>query len=243
MRKIINSFLLSFLFCAALNAQPLTPNQRNAWIASPIDNSFSQLTLGSTELPWGTPSILYFGAKSNLDGLQEEYYPLLELQSAEDNRYLSNYFPKEIIVDGRPYKTSEHYYHAMKFEMDGPIYLAIIDAPTPADAKTIAWTNASSAKLGDDQEMSSRMKRALWGKFVSTDGYPNELGQRLIATQNQLIVEGNRRFTGAGLNISDKRWGMEFDFTQIPESTTLKGQNLLGKLLMELRTILQQTHL
>lgn len=239
-KKFIKTLFLSILFCFnALYAAPHTTQERDVWLATPIDNSSKEFVLDSFELPWSRFAILCFGSISNLDGLPNEYEPLFELDFLDDNHYLSNCFPKEIIVDGRTYKCSEFYYQAIKFEIDGPVYNAILAAETPLEAKAIAWANASAAKLGDDQEMSRRMKKALWSKFLTAEGYPNELGQKLIATGNCEIIEGNRRLTQDGKNISDRRWGMEFDFTSLPQKVNLKGQNLLGKILMELRTILK----
>lgn len=211
---------------------------RDEWINSEIDTAKSTYVLGSAEFPWKTPAVLFFGTKTNLDGLATEDIWRFEAQMDNDYRFLSNYYPTEIIVDGRVYKSSEHYYQAIKFAVDGPIYQAVVDAPSPAEAKAIARAYNDQASLGDDQEMARRMKRALWPKFATEEGQPNELGLQLLATNARLIVEGNRRIGADGKNYSDQRWGMEFDFTHMPKTATMTGQNLLGKLLMELRDLL-----
>lgn len=242
MLKIFKSlalFLVFSPFIAIHSAPTLTHELRDAWIASPIDESTAVYVIGGKEHPWEEGSILFFESKTNLDGLAAEHLWRFQQQIDQNNCYLSNYYPTDIVVDGRPYKSSEHYYQAIKFPVDSPIYQAIVNASTPDIAKGIARKYGKEAILGDDQEMSRRMKKALWAKFVTAEGQPNELGIRLINTGDGLIIEGNRRVKGQE-NHSDRRWGMEFDFTNLPETTTLAGQNLLGKLLMELRSLLMQ---
>lgn len=229
--------LLAICNCGQTFGTALDQNTRQSWLDTPIDSSSITYRIG-IDPPWDSPAILFFNAERNLDGLNKSHAWRFEQQTGNDCNYLSNYWPQEIIVDDRMYKSSEHYYQAIKFEIDGPIYNAIVEASTPSEAKAIAHAHAKEASLGDDQEMSRRMKRALWAKFISSEGVPNGLGQKLLETGECLIVEGNRRISADGRNISDRRWGMEFDFSNMPETATLTGQNLLGKLLMELRDYL-----
>lgn len=215
---------------------------RETWLDQPVDNREMVYLIGDdpeADLSWDDPSIFVFGTKNaNVFGIAEEHKQLLKTHGYDASyRFLSNFYLREICVDQRLYKSSEHYYQAIKFDLDSELYLAIVNAETPAEALRIAHEHADEANLGDDQEMATRMKRGLWAKFVDEQGGPSEVGLLLLATKDQLIIEGNRRKD----NRSDRRWGAEFDFTHMPCSLTLRGKNILGKLLMELRAYLMTT--
>ncbi len=210
------------------------------WLKQPVDSGVVEITMGEGgALSWKSKAILTFGT-TNCDTLEDEYVELLVSHGMdEDYHFLSNYFPYPITVDGRLYKSSEHYYQAIKFPLDSKIYREVVEAATPALAKKIAAKYAKDANLGDDQEMSRRMKKALWAKFYSPCNLNNSLGIKLLATGDALIIEGNLRMNRNGKNVSDSRWGAEFDFSKMPQKVSLEGKNLLGKLLMELRSQLQ----
>ena len=203
------------------------------WLQLPIDSSVMSFTATGTE--WSVPSILAFGTYDKVEGLKEEdRWKVQKHGLSEKANYLSNYHVSPITVDGNHYPSVEHYYQAMKFAVGSLVYEQIVAASTANGARAIATVNASLADLGDDEEMSKRMKKALWHKFVNMDGTPSEYGKQLMQTKQQLLVEGNKRKGG-----SDRRWGAEFDFDNMPNSVSLEGQNLLGKLLMQLRAYLQ----
>lgn len=214
------------------------------WLALSVDSSHVALTVGddgsSADLNWDSKAILVFGLNNCGKLLPEHEHFLIPFGMSKDYAFLSNYYMEEITVDGRSYKSSEHYYQAIKFPIGSKIYKSIVKAATPAEAKAIAWANAKDASVGDDQVMSERMKKALWAKFFTANGKPSRLGIKLLATGDAMIIEGNQRFGADGKNNSDRRWGCEFNFTNMPVEFTLEGQNLLGKLLMELRTTMQE---
>lgn len=207
------------------------------WVNLPIDNEEIHLTIGDLpddDIDWREPAIIVFGTFDRLDGLHaNDLWRLQRHGRSPKADYLSNYYMTDIIVQGLPYKSVEHYYQAIKFPINSTIYQAIIRALTADEARRIATQNAQSASLGDDNEMAKRMKYALWAKFVQQDGSPTALGLQLLDTDEQPLIEGNNRS-----NNSDKRWGAEIDFSQMPQRAILTGKNLLGKLLMELRNIL-----
>ncbi len=236
-------FITTLLSAQDVNSNPAIMIVRDEWIHQPINNSEEIYTVGKDphyDIQWNDPVILVFGTFDRFVGLDLSDEWLLENHGRRGNEdFLSNYFLADIVVDGRFYKSVEHYYQAIKFDLDSPIYNYALDAPTANDARNIATQYVAQAKLGDDDEMGQRMKRGLWAKFVDQNGKASLLGLRLLETGNQLLVEGNYRGPGR----SDKRWGAEFDLSTMPDHAVLTGKNMLGKLLMEVRCYLQSTSL
>lgn len=247
-------FLTIILACSTTVSLFADPSEAYAsqekleeWINSPVDTNIEKYILGSEALPWDNSVILLFGIKGNMAEFSPFCRRFDKYLHGEDYSFLSNFYSGAITVDNRFYKSSEHYYQAMKFEFDSPIYTEIVNASDWWHAKYLgAYTYASQVNHVDDQEMARHMKKALWAKFVTLEGQPNDLGQLLIGTGDRLLVNGHRYiyYSGSGSttkahNISDQFLGMEFDFRDIPRTAPMIGQNLLGKLLMELRQILQ----
>lgn len=236
MRSIL---LIAFTTCMSYMSGNLTASSISLeeWVNQPIDTTEIQLTIGdgpSDNINWREPAIIVFGTFDRLEGLHtNDLWRFQRHGRTPKADYLSNYFMTQIVVEGLPYKSVEHYYQAIKFPINSPIYNEIIQASTADEARRIATQNASSASLGNDNEMANRMKYALWAKFVDQDGSPTYLGLQLLDTGEQPLIEGNKRFKN-----SDKRWGAEIDFSQMPQRAILTGKNLLGKLLMDLRDIL-----
>jgi len=116
------------------------------------------------------------------------------------------------------FPTVEHYYQAMKFQSNDPAwYAAVRDAPTPAKAREMG---SSKEHPVAPHFMASRMrymKRALETKFED-----KELAKLLLSTGEKRLVEGSA---------VNSYWG---------EGADKKGENNLGKLLMELRTSLRE---
>ena len=129
-----------------------------------------------------------------------------------DYGFLSNFSRHPLIIDGKFYKTSEHYFQSIKFE--GTEYEErIIISATPSKA----------AKIGRDRSLPLRkdwkkikvnvMYKALIYKF----GQNPKILNKLLATGNAKLVEHTKR---------DSFWGDGGDGT---------GKNMLGNLLMEAR--------
>lgn len=214
------------------------------WMNDPVDTSMKTVSIGDhpgADLNWKTPSILVFGEYDRCDGYPSGggKFPRLEKHGKNSKaNYLSNFYLSPIVVDGRKYKSVEHFYQASKFKLDSTIYKQIVASKTPDKARNIASENKNSSDLvvdlGDDLALASIMKKGLVAKFIKSDGTPSKLGEKLLQTGSQPLIEGNRRIGKSGGNNSDRRWGAEFDFRNYPE-ITLTGQSLLGTLLMELR--------
>jgi len=133
-------------------------------------------------------------------------------------RFLSNFYPAEIVWGGLRYPTSEHLYHAMKAATEaGREWVRA--APTAASAKSrgrqIKRVGGWGAKRVDV------MRTVLLAKF----GQHPKLAAKLIATGDAELVEGN--------TWGDTFWGRDL--------ATGRGDNRLGKLLMELRGTLETT--
>ncbi|KAH7441672.1 hypothetical protein KP509_03G048300 [Ceratopteris richardii] len=139
----------------------------------------------------------------------------------------SNFYAAEIIVDGKQWPTTEHYFQAMKFANDPMFVERVRTATTPHEAAALGRGRRWSFRadwdmecLSDDGRVSSArldaMRVALRAKF---DQHP-ELRQILLSTRGCKLVEHTR---------NDRYWGDGGDGY---------GKNMLGRLLMELREIL-----
>lgn len=148
----------------------------------------------------------------------------------------SNYFPCDIIIDDIQWKSTEHYYQAMKYPSE---YADIIRmANTPNKARILAnrkklrgwetkWKIYKNGKLltniieeykdiqpfpDYEERRIDVMKKALQAKFAIP------VFRRLLqSTENKLIIEDSP---------NDTFWGIGQNGT---------GQNNLGKLIMEIR--------
>ena len=131
-------------------------------------------------------------------------------------KFLSNFYPVEILVDGISYPSVEHAYVAAKTE-DQNIKQKIASIPTAAEAKKFGRTIKRSKDW--DTNKISIMLDLLIKKFEHDD-----LRKRLKNTEGYEITEENWWH--------DNFWG-DCDCHKCED---IKGQNVLGKLLMKVRT-------
>ena len=136
-----------------------------------------------------------------------------------DYAFLSNFYPSTIYHDGITYPTNEHFFQAMK-TLDIGERKAIAAAETPGLAKRMG----RNVKLRPDWEKIKVdvMRLGLILKFTDA-----ELAQKLIATGDEELVEGNWWH--------DNTWGN----CHCTACSRKGGRNLLGMLLMEVRKELQ----
>lgn len=124
--------------------------------------------------------------------------------------FLSNFYPIILEIDGKKYRSSEHYYQACKaLNMDE--HEKIRNTLTPNDSKKMARTIKSFDPNWDTNRLTV-MRKVLEVKFAIP-----EMREALLATDGFELIEGN--YWG------DDFWGV----------CTSEGQNNLGKILMELR--------
>lgn len=124
--------------------------------------------------------------------------------------FLSNFHPVNVALDGDIYPSVEHAYQAAKTN-DIHKRARIRSAGTAAMAKAVG--RGLPLRKGWHEERVGVMRELLLDKFV----YP-DLRERLLATGDAELIEGN--WWG------DEFWGV----------CRGKGQNQLGKLLMEIRS-------
>lgn len=128
--------------------------------------------------------------------------------------FLSNFYESEIEYEGIWYPTNEHFFQAMK-TLDLDERRAIAGAPTPGQAKRMG---RRAALRPDWEEVKvDVMREGLFRKFAD-----EQLADWLLETGNQYLEEGN--WWG------DRTWGV----------CNGEGQNLLGKLLMEVREAIRE---
>jgi len=133
----------------------------------------------------------------------------------------SNLFRREIVFENRTFKTSEHAYQAGK-PVDSKVTEWILNAPTPGLLAMAAhglytWDiRPDWSKIKYD-----RMRAVLRAKFTQHD----DLRDLLLSTGDSRLVEA-----GTTDNLVNRTWG----------EVNGKGKNLLGVMLMELRTELRK---
>jgi len=137
--------------------------------------------------------------------------PILEFQG--EYRFLSNFWPAEVHFEGEYYPSVEHAYVAAK-TLD-PTLRKQFQSGSPGAVKRAG----RQLQLRPDWEevKLTVMRRLLYLKFQNP-----ELREKLLATGERELVEGN--------NWSDFYWGV----------CRGKGQNHLGRLLMEVRAELRK---
>ena len=125
-----------------------------------------------------------------------------------DYRFLSNFWPAVVLLDGVAYPTVENAYQASKTAVH--IERAPFQSMSPADAKRAGKT--LSVRRDFEQIKIEVMRGLLSQKFRHPD-----LGRLLLATGICPLIEGNMW--------GDRFWGV----------CRGEGQNHLGRLLMQIR--------
>lgn len=127
--------------------------------------------------------------------------------------FLSNFYPCEVIFEGNTYPSVEHAFQAAK-TLDKNIRNKIRNKETPGKAKKIG----RSINLRSDWE---DIKIDIMYELLNEKFSDCKLETMLIATKDRLLIEGN--------HWGDTFWGVYKG----------KGENYLGRLLMELRKEIQ----
>lgn len=131
---------------------------------------------------------------------------------------LSNYYPRDLIIDGILYRSVEHYFNAQKFKGSGPARKAafdnVVNATSPTKAHWIARAHDVVKIRNWDSEAPGLMARGLLFKFTQNP----DLKNILLSTGNKTLVYRSAL---------DKVWG--------DGGSRGGGQNQLGRALMLLR--------
>ena len=130
-------------------------------------------------------------------------------------RFLSNFWPSVVVLDGIEFANVEAAYQAAK-SLDIEFRLKVKAAKTPGDAKRLGKSLVLRPDWNDVKL--SIMEQLLRQKFQD-----EILAKQLLATGNEELVEGN--------TWGDVFWGV----------CRGVGENNLGKLLMRIRDELQST--
>ena len=134
----------------------------------------------------------------------------------EEYYFLSNFTYSPFVLGGKRHDTVEHYFQSMK-TLDLKFREKIRTCGHPRFAKRFG----RQVHLRDDWEQIkfSVMKSAVTAKFDQNDGF----AERLRDTHPSMLVEGN--------TWHDNIWGD----CKCQRCKSIEGQNLLGKILMDLR--------
>ena len=142
---------------------------------------------------------------------------------------LSQWWPAPFVINGRQYRTAEHYMMAEKAHLFGDevCRAQIINATSPADVKALG---RKVRGFEEEQWIKKRFDIALRGNLAK---FSQNLALRdwLIATSPAVLVEASPVDTiwGIGLAADDKR---------ASDPAKWRGLNLLGFVLMKAREAL-----
>lgn len=143
----------------------------------------------------------------------------LEFSSkSETHTEFSNFHLIDFTVEGKRWRSVEHYFQAQKFPGDPALQERIRAAKTPLGAKRLGRTRSEHFRTDWEQVKEDIMLTGLRAKFTQNP----ELKTSLVETAGLHLIEKNR---------SDSYWGSG------PNGC---GRNRTGILLMKVRSELQQ---
>lgn len=129
-------------------------------------------------------------------------------------RWLSNFWPARVVIDGITYATTEHAYQAQKAgNLRQRVY--VVEAATAGEAKKRGKT--VELRSDWDKVKVEIMYKANMAKYLNH----LDLQEKLLATGTRDIIEGN--------TWGDTFWG----------AVDGKGQNHLGRIIMQVRFFLR----
>ena len=145
--------------------------------------------------------------------------------------FMSQWHPIHFIVDGMTYNCCEQFMMAQKALLfhDYYIYQLIMEATLPQEQKKLGRYIAAFDDTTWDEHKMNIVKTANKAKFTQNP----ELLEQLRATGDDVLAEANPYDTiwGIGLKMNDPN---------AQDETAWPGQNLLGNILMQIRTELQR---
>lgn len=152
---------------------------------------------------------------------ESEKQKVLFSSRSKNYSFLSNFYISEITIDGKVYYHVEGYYQSRKFVgINNSAIEHIRNVASPMACKKISSSyimNEDRIKEWTGGVRDIVMKQAVYSKFITN----SELSKKLIETGDSILIENNP---------SDSYWAGGKDG---------KGENKLGKILMEVRSLLQ----
>jgi ribA/ribD-fused uncharacterized protein len=164
------------------------------------------------------------------------FYPCIKLVKINPNKPFINYRGENITLDNLPNRfwTSEQYfmYHKAMFFNDKESANEILKSNLPLVAKQIGRTVKFYNDADWDQVKYDIMKEACFAKYTQN----LELSEAIMLTKNKILVEASPY---------DKIWGVGLaeDDPKVLDESNWKGQNLLGKVLMDVRRLIIDNYL
>jgi len=155
--------------------------------------------------------LLFWGYRQKQDGIV-------------DASCLSQFFPAKFVLEGRTYRTAEHWMMAGKAELfdDREMLKEILAASDPKTAKALG---RKVRNYDDSKWAAARVDRVVEGNLHKFRAHP-KIREFLLSTADRVLVEASPR---------DRIWGIGLgrnsDDATNPRSW--RGQNLLGFALME----------
>jgi len=154
------------------------------------------------------------------------------------NGYLSNFFQKtSFIIDGVEYKTTEHYFMAMKAKQwktskNDDLFNRIIKSAHPKEAKSFGRQVEKYNETEWSKVRFNIMVEGLRNKFLQNPEYK----EKLLSTKEMILVEASPydSIWGIGMTVKDA-----YSLSEKEWQSILENRNLLGKALMKVRTELQ----
>lgn len=144
-------------------------------------------------------------------------------QFNRQHAFLSNFFMRPITYKGKVWPSVEHAYQVRKSLLEEE-QESIRAAAKPGKAKRLGGKKELHLRPDWEDVKVEIMREFLWRKFTQ---HP-DLGRRLLQTGEAILIEGNLWH--------DNIWGD----CACEHCRDLEGQNLLGKLLMEVRERLRR---
>jgi ribA/ribD-fused uncharacterized protein len=141
--------------------------------------------------------------------------------------FLSNFYPSAFTVNEQPFNCSEQYFMKEKQELFDPsnqiLATGIMNETKPFNIKKYG----RRVKNFDEKIWNTHKYKAMYdGVYAKFTQIP-ELKAKLLATGEKILVEASPY---------DKIWGIGFKKSNALANKTLWGENLLGQVLMEVRT-------
>lgn len=146
--------------------------------------------------------------------------PIYFYSAQESYGCFSNFSRHGFVIDGIYYKTSEHYFQAMKFAHSPQDMQAVIQASTPKIAANIGRDRKRPLRRDWESVKEDIMRCAVLAKFEAH----TDIRQILLDTGDEPIIENAP---------NDYYWGCGADGT---------GKNRLGEILMDVREILRKKY-